>query len=57
MRSKKHLKRFKELLKVLESATTAEEFRKYMRFYIEVRKNRIKSRATNTETVSELSAA
>jgi len=53
MKSKKHLKRFKELLKVLESATTAEEFKKYMRFYTEVRRNRIKSKATSSESGTE----
>ena len=49
LESKKHLKRFKELLSTLENATTAEQFKKYIRFYIEVRRNRIKSKLSNID--------
>ncbi len=40
--SKKHLTRFKELYKTLEKATNPEKFKKYLWFYIEVRRNKLK---------------
>ena len=40
--SKKHLNKFKELYKTLENASGPEQFKKYLRFYIDVRKSKSK---------------
>lgn len=46
--SKKSIKRYKELLKVLEKSTSENEFKRYLRFYVEVRRATFKGRLSNT---------
>lgn len=45
--SKKHSKRFTELISVLEKCTTKPKFNKYLKMYYESRINRIKSKNSN----------
>jgi hypothetical protein len=43
--SKKHVKRFRELLKVLEECSSSEEdLKKYLKLYVEIRRGKLKQR-------------
>jgi hypothetical protein len=43
--SKKHVKRFRELLKILEACAPSEDdFKKYLKLYVDIRRSKLKSR-------------
>ncbi|CDW88717.1 ring-h2 finger protein rha1b [Stylonychia lemnae] len=57
LESKKHLKRFKELLRTLENATSSDQFSKYVKFYMDVRRERIKSKSQFSDNDASVSSS
>lgn len=50
MSNKKYMKRFRQLLKVLEMCSPSEdEFKKYLRLYIDLRRAKLKSISGDSE--------
>jgi hypothetical protein len=51
--SKKYIKRFRELLIVLEKTTGNNEFKKYLKYYIDVRRGTFKSRLGSSNSLDK----
>ncbi len=51
MSNKKHVKRFRDLLKVLETCSPSEsDFKKYLKLYVDVRRAKLKSRLNSSSS-------
>ncbi len=52
MSNKKYMKRFRSLLKVLEVCSPSEdEFKKYLKLYIDYRRSKLKSIISDSESI------